>query len=239
MAESLFTDLLSLFAPRSCAGCGKPVPHGVKFLCPECSWEMPTTGYCSTHDNPVLRKLADLFHFEEAAALFFYSPHSRYSAIIHQMKYHGRWKYSLLLGNMLGNELAAGGLYDTVDMIVPIPLHVRRKLKRGYNQTEYIARGISERLGKRVATECIGRSRHNPSQTKSGRAGRWENVENIFEVRRAELLEGKHILLVDDVLTTGATLVSCAETIREAVPSCRISVATLAVSSYELFPSSP
>lgn len=239
MTSELFNNLADLFAPRSCAGCGKPIPRGVKFLCPQCAWEMPATGYCRAHDNPVFRKLSGMFGFEQAGSLFFYSPHSRYSSIIHHMKYHGRWKYSLRLGNMLGNELVEGGMYESVDIIIPIPLHVRRKLKRGYNQTEYIAHGIAERLNKQVETGCVKRRRHNPSQTKNRRAERWENVENIFEVRNTESLEKKHILLVDDVLTTGATLISCAETIHKAVPSCRISVATVAVSSYELFPSSP
>lgn len=239
MPENLLTHLADLFTPRSCAACGKRIPHGVKFLCPGCSWEMPATGYCLVHDNPVFRKLSGLCKIEEAGSLFFYSPHSRYSSIIHHMKYHGLWKYSVHLGNMLGNQLVTGSLYDSVDIIVPIPLHVRRKLKRGYNQTEYIARGIAERLDRKIETKCVRRSRHNPSQTKSRRAERWENAADIFEVRNPELLTGKHILLVDDVLTTGATIVSCAETILKAVPSCRISIATLAVSSYELFPSSP
>ena len=136
----------------------------------------------------------------------------------------------------MGDALHESGLYDSVDAVVPVPLHSMRRLRRGYNQAEYPAEGIACGLGKPLCTGNVVRSRHNRSQASTRvRDERWDNVKNIFSVRHPEALDGRHILLVDDVLTTGATLISCAETILHACPSCRISVSTLAVSAHELF----
>jgi len=129
------------------------------------------------------------------------------------------------MGAWYGGELAAGGLYAGVDVVVPVPLHLRKRLHRGYNQAEYIARGIAESLGVPVDVHSVRRHRHNPSQALKEHRQRWENVRGIFSVRRPGRLCGKHILLVDDVLTTGATVTSCAEAILAAVPDVRISIA--------------
>lgn len=233
------SDLFDLFLPPRCAACGGLRPRGMRFLCPACEWEMPATGYCTVHDNPVYRKFYGLVPLAEASSLIFYTSHSRYRRMIHDMKYHGQWRQCRHFGHIMGAEMKKGGLYDSADMIVPIPLHPRRLLTRGYNQAAYIAHGMAQGTGLPVVTGAIRRKRHNPSQTKTSRMERWDNVHGIFTVRDGRLFENKHVILVDDVLTTGATLVSCAETILEAAPSARISVVTLAVSSYELFPSKP
>lgn len=197
---------------------------------------MPQTGYCHLHDNPVAKKFWGLLPVEEASALMFFTRNSPYRGLIHRFKYSGEWNTSRTLGEWYGEQLRESGLYENVDLIVPIPLHPLRLLKRGYNQAEYIARGISKSLGRPVNCDCVVRSGYNRSQTKTeDHNDRWENVSGIFTVRKPERLAGKHILLVDDVLTTGATLISCGETIRRKVPDCRISIAALAVSAYELF----
>ena len=228
-------EIFHLFFPERCPACGKALPEGVSFLCPACQWEMPLTGYCTEHDNPVARKFWGLVPIEEASSLFFFSSHSPYRNLIHNFKYRGQWRVCEKMGIWFGKELRESGLYDTVDLIVPVPLHPRRLLLRGYNQSEYIARGIAASLGKHLEPHCLIRKRYNRSQTKThSRKDRWENVSGIFSVRHPERLEGKHILLVDDVLTTGSTLTACAETLLKHLSSCRISIATLAVSLYEL-----
>ena len=138
---------------------------------------------------------------------------------------HAIWAY--------GHCLADSGLYDTVDRIVPVPLHWRKRLRRGYNQAEYLAEGIARALRAEVDRHSVRRIRNNPAQALHRHAERWDNVEGIFAVRRPERLAGHHLLLVDDVLTTGATLLSCAETILRAAPDCRLSVAVLAVPQRE------
>lgn len=136
-----------------------------------------------------------------------------------------------MLGRHYGAELKEGGLYDDIDAVVPVPLHYRKLMKRGYNQSTYIARGIARELNTRVDTRLLRRKRNNPSQAQTIHTERWDNVNDLFEVRRqAEYLRGKHILLVDDVFTTGATVISCIEALHRAMPDCRISVAALAVS---------
>ena len=231
-----FSEIFRLFYPERCAACGCALPEGAAFLCPLCRWDMPLTGYAREHDNPVARKFWGLLPVEEACAMMFFVRGNQYRSMIHDFKYRGQWRTSLRLGAMLGTELRDGGLYDGVDVVVPVPLHGRRLLVRGYNQAEYLARGIAEALHREVDRRSVVRSTYNRSQaTTRVRSDRWENVKDIFSVRRPDRLSGRHILLVDDVLTTGATLMACGETILRAVPDCRISVAALAVSAYELF----
>ena len=230
------SDIFRLFYPERCTACGRILPEGAGFLCPHCRWDMPLTGYAREHDNPVARKFWGLLPVEEACALMFFVKGNQYRSMIHGFKYRGQWRTSLRLGEMLGSELRESGLYDDVDIVVPVPLHYRRRLARGYNQAEYLARGIAGALDAKVDSRSVVRSTYNRSQASTRiRNDRWENVKGIFSVRKPERLSGRHILLVDDVLTTGATLIACGETIRQAVPDCRLSVAVLAVSAYELF----
>ena len=143
MLRTYFSEIFRLFFPERCPACGRALPEGVRWLCPHCRWDMPLTGYAAEHDNPVARKFWGLVPVQEAASMFFFTRHGRYRAMIHGFKYHGQWKTCLRLGAMFGAELSESGLYDTVDLIVPVPLHYRRLFRRGYNQAEYLARGIS------------------------------------------------------------------------------------------------
>lgn len=154
--------------------------------------------------------------------------------MVHDFKYRSGWSLATEMGHWYGRELAEAGLYGDVDVVVPVPLHFLKRIKRGYNQSEYIARAIAQTLALPVDTRNVVRRVHNSSQTRRAKSERWENVEGIFAVRHAERLSGRHILLVDDVLTTGATIISCAEAIYRAVPDCRLSIATIAVSKSEL-----
>lgn len=229
-------DLFRLFFPERCAACSGTRPEGTVLFCPACRWDLPTTGYWNRSENPVKAKFDGLLPVEEASAYLFFSRESPYREMIHSFKYQGQWQLCEQLGEEMGEALATSEHYRTIDLIVPIPLHPLRRWKREYNQAEYIARGIARKLNKPIATGCVVRKRYNPSQTsQENREERWKNVHNIFSVRNPEFLSGKRILLVDDLLTTGATLVSCGEAIINQSDKCRISIATLAVSSHELF----
>ena len=196
----------------------------------------PAATYCPTGRICFVRTAGGLLPVAEASSWLFFVSHSRHRDMIHSFKYRGQWEISRKLGSLMGDALHESGLYDSVDAVVPVPLHSMRRLRRGYNQAEYLAEGIACGLGKPLCTGNVVRSRHNRSQASTRvRDERWDNVKNIFSVRHPEALDGRHILLVDDVLTTGATLISCAETILHACPSCRISVSTLAISAHELF----
>lgn len=154
--------------------------------------------------------------------------------LIHDFKYRGNWRLAREMGLWYGAELAECDWYRAVDVVVPVPLHWRKRLRRGYNQSEYLAEGIAAALGCEVDRRSVSRRRNNSSQTRHSHEERWENVAELFRVRRPERLRGRHILLVDDVLTTRATMVSCGEAILRAVPDCRISVAVLAASKRHL-----
>ena len=231
---NIFKDIYHLFLPPTCAMCGEPLQEGVDFFCTGCRWEMPLTGFCNRIDNPVVRKFYGHLPIVNASAFLWFSEGSVTRNMIHNFKYRGNWRYALKAGEWYGRELRDGGLYADVDIVVPVPLHFRKLLKRGYNQSEYIAEGIASALQVPVDLRSTFRKRYNRSQTEHHKEERWKNVENIFAVRHPESLKGKHILIVDDVLTTGATIISFARTILEAVPECRISIAALAVSRAEL-----
>ena len=229
----MFRSLWHLFVPRSCAVCGRVLVEGEHLVCTACRWEMPLTDTCADPHNHIREKLHAMFMAEQACSMFFYRKGSGYDRLIHRFKYQGKAALSTALGRWFGEELRRSGLYGDVDLILPVPLHPLRRIKRGYNQSEALARGIGSALKKKVCTGHLVRRVHNPSQTHRDSADRWENVVGIFGVRHPEHLAGKHLLLVDDVLTTGATLESCADTLRKALPDCRLSVVTLAVSPKE------
>ncbi len=202
--------------------------RGSGFVCVRCQLDMPLTEFELHADNPVATRFWGLVPVVNATALLWFVGEGGFRRVVHGFKYHGLWAVARDMGRWFGRVLGESDLYSGVDLIVPVPLHPLKKLRRGYNQSELIARGMGREMACRVETGAVVRRVNNPSQTlTSGVDERWENVEGIFAVRRPERLAGRHILLVDDVLTTGATIGSCAEAITRAVPSCRISIAVL------------
>lgn len=211
-------DIRDLFFPPVCPACGRPMKEGAGFICTACQWDMPLTGYETMADNPLARRFHGLLPLENATAFLWFIDESGFRQVVHSFKYAGRWTLDRDMGRWFGRVLAETDGWGGIDAIVPVPLHVRKLLKRGYNQSEYIAEGMSRSMGVPVESRAVVRRINNRSQTSTEHHDdRWENVEGIFAVRRPELLAGKHILLVDDVLTTGATIGSCAEAILAAV----------------------
>lgn len=224
-----------MFFPATCVACGCALGEGGDFLCNRCRWEIPLTEFWHKGDNPVWRKFAGHVPVQAASSFYFFADRSDFRTLIHDFKYHGAWRVAEKMGEWYGSELAASQTHENIDLLVPVPLHVRKKIGRGYNQSDYIARGMSRAMGVPVDRRAVRRAVHNRSQTQQKhKSERWDNVKDIFAVRDAAMLDGRHILVVDDVLTTGATIISLCETILAAVPTCRISIATLAVSKAEL-----
>lgn len=221
-------DIINLLFPPQCIICGAVLPDGMPDICSECRIEIPLTEYWNSRTNPVSEMFAGHFPVETASAYFFYINYGRWRDLIHTFKYRNGWRMARLLGEWYGEAFRQSGNYDDVDVIVPIPLHPLKKLKRGYNQSEYIAQGIAAKLERPLETRAIRRHTNNRSQARQHHSERWRNVEGIFDVKNIRLLAGRHVLLVDDVLTTGATITSCAETIVRSVPDVRISIVTLA-----------
>lgn len=227
--SDIFSDILALIYPDRCIVCDDLVDRGVHSICVKCRYEIPLTGYCYLKDNPVKEYFDTLIPNEHCSSMLFFKTESKWREVVHKFKYKGKCAIAYHLGRWYGLELKASGFYDGVDTIVPVPLHWTRTIVRGYNQCHYIAQGIADEMGVKVERGCLYRKRNNPSQTTQSNTQRWENVDGIFAVRNAKRLNNHHILIVDDVLTTGATLNSCAKAILQAAPSCKISIATLAV----------
>ncbi len=229
-------DVASLFFVSVCPVCGEPLRTGEQGVCSFCRTTAPLTGFWLEACNPVFRKFEGLVPLERASGFLYYLHDSGWRRAIHSFKYRGAWRTARALGDWYGRALADSGLYGTVDPVVPLPLHPLRRLWRGYNQSEYIAAGIAAQLGTTLDCRSVRRCRHTGTQALKPRSERPGNVAEAFAVCRPERLAGKHVLLVDDVLTTGSTLASCAEAVLRAVPDCRISVAALAVSYRETGP---
>ena len=217
--------------PRSCIVCGESVSDGEGAVCDLCRLRVPLTQFANDTNNPMVSRLRTYVPIEGAAALFWYTRDSDWRKMIHRFKYNGAWYSAERMGEWLGRELHASGNFSDIDLIVPVPLHPLKRLRRGYNQAEHIARGIGRSMGVKCDFGSLKRTANNTSQTLQQQAERWANVESVFRVRSAKGLRGRHILVVDDVFTTGATTSSCIETIvRACQGDVRISVATLAVS---------
>ena len=224
-------DVASLFMPRTCLACGRVLLENEGCICLACRYNMPLTNFSKRRENPVKLLFENTLSVEMATSMFWFVGGTEWQRIIHNFKYYGRWYFAQKMGEWLGEELLSSGNFDDIDLIIPIPLHYRRRLRRGYNQSEQLALGIGRKMGVKCDFRSVCRHLYNDSQTSKHRFERWENVEDIFEVRNAKKLRGRHILLVDDVLTTGATMISCASTIFKACDGdVRISIATLSVS---------
>ncbi len=229
--STVLRDVASLFLPRTCLACGRVLLENEGSVCLACRYNMPLTNFAKRKDNPIKLLFENVLDVESAAAMFWFVGGTEWQRIVHNFKYHGRWFFAQKMGEWMGEELLDSGNFDDIDLIVPIPLHYRRRLHRGYNQSEQLALGVGRKMGVECDFRSMRRCHYNDSQTSKSRSERWENVEEIFEVRRVEKLRGKHILLVDDVLTTGATMASCASAIVKACEGdVRISIATLTVS---------
>ena len=228
MLANILRSLRTMIYGGGCIFCGSHTEEGTHSICNRCRFDIPLTNYQQEADNPVKERFDGIVPVEQASALFFYMGGSRWQTLVHRFKYSGKWQLAYAMGRWYGALLRESGLYDDVDVIVPVPLHPLKILKRGYNQSRYIAEGIAKEMGVKVSARSVRRVRNNPSQARRSASARWENVEALFSVRSVESLRGKHILVVDDVITTGATVASCIKAIQDAVPDCRVSVAALA-----------
>ena len=227
-------DLHALIFPPSCPICNATMREGEQVLCNRCRVAMPMTGYIGRIDNAMERRLWGLMPFVQASALYFYIEGSPYRHIIHAFKYGSKWRLARDMGEWLGGEMARSKAFDEIDVIVPVPLHPLRRMWRGYNQSEYLAEGVAKALGRPIDSRSLRRTRYTTSQTRHTKNQRWDNVHGRFAMRRGASFAGRHVLLVDDVFTTGATLCACADAILREAPNCQISVITLAVSQREV-----
>jgi ComF family protein len=222
-------DFFSLFYPRLCSSCNKALISSEECICSFCRFGLPYTHLHKDRENPITAIFWGRAQIETATALFYFQKGGKVQHLIHRFKYMGKVEIGFFLGKMFGSQLIDQPLWDPVDLIVPVPLHAHKQHKRGFNQSEIFGRGISETFHKPLEINNLVRVTKTDSQTRKSRFKRWENVETVFRVNKPELLKGKNILLIDDVVTTGSTLEACIHKLRE-IKGTRIWVATIAMS---------
>lgn len=227
MRTRLLEYITGLFFPRVCAACGNTLMRDEDVVCLTCRYTLPKTGYETFHENPSAQLFYGRAKLNAVTSCFFFSKSGKVQHIIHELKYKGNSEAGVFLGQEIGKSIKEAPDFGKIDCLVPVPLHPKRQRKRGYNQSEMIANGICQVTGIPVAGGNLVRVVNTATQTHKNKEERYENVKNIFAVSNPEQLQGRHVLLIDDVLTTGATLTSCINKL-SAIPGITISVATAA-----------
>ena len=226
----LINNVLSLFYPRLCAACGNALQQNESCICLNCMLHLPETQFHKEHINPLRKVFDGRVPVEEVTALMSYKKANRTQKILHRLKYNGQKEIGAVLGEYLGGQLITEERYRSIQYILPIPLHPKKLRKRGYNQSEWIAMGLSKGMGIPYLTDVLVRTHFTDTQTRKGRFARWQNVKEVFEVQNPEKVAYSHVLVCDDVLTTGATTEAAIHKLLE-VPGVKVSVATLAATT--------
>ena len=220
-------DFISLFYPNLCESCGQPLARGEDVICAECQFALPQTHYHEEKSNAIEKHFWGRVEIFRAASYYFFQKGSKIQHLIHQLKYKGKKEVGVKLGKMYGNELKNNEDFNSTNVILPVPLHRSMEMKRGYNQVNLFCQGLSESMNIPWLRNVLIRTRITETQTHKSRFERWENVGSVFQIKDAAPIEGKHVLLCDDVITTGSTLEACARSILE-IPGVKVSIATIA-----------
>lgn len=230
LVKTISDSLLQLLYPVVCAGCGTDAITSNSQLCVKCIHEIPATGFEAHSPNPIEKILAGRVRFEAATAQFYFTKESVLQRLMHQLKYRGNRELGRQLGAIMGALLLESGRFNGIDTLIPLPLFENKEKKRGYNQSKILCEGIKEVMQAEIVDDAVERPLFTDTQTKKNRVERWKNMEGKFRLLDSSLIEGKHVLLVDDVITTGATIEACSNALLE-VKNLRLSVATLCFAS--------
>lgn len=225
--SSVFKTLGDTFYPPACVHCDRVLLAGEEWLCLPCLGQLPKTRHAFQPKNPVASAFVGRVPLERAGAYLRFYKGGVVQSLMHQLKYRRQPEVGVFLGALAAEDWKDSGFFGGIDGLVPVPLHPKKRQKRGYNQAERIAAGISGVTGIPVWEQYLYRRTHSETQTLKGRFERWQNVERIFALRDSGPLRHQHLLLIDDVLTTGATLEGCLQTFLS-VPDISLSVMTLA-----------
>lgn len=222
-----FNDLFCLFFPELCVACGQNLFKNEKVICTNCIYHLPRTNFHIDQQNKMARQLWGRFKFEQAIAFVYFQKGSRVQNMMHELKYNKKLDVGIRMGELYALQLSRTEGWDKPDMIIPIPLHPKRFKQRGYNQSEQISKGLSSILNLPISTHNLVREENTQSQTKKSRFARYENLKDAFIMKNPSELFHKHILLVDDVMTTGATMEACSIELLK-IEGVKVSVCTLA-----------
>ena len=227
MKISFWSRLLDLISPRLCVVCGNRLTVTEETLCSKCYLHLPRTDFDhDLYENVMAKLFWGQIAIEKATALFYYEPHAETANILYELKYKNHPEIGVVMGRMMAKDLMRSGMFEGIDAIVPVPLARKRERERGYNQSLELAKGVSEVTGLPIYNKVVKRTKFMGSQTQRGRWERNENVEHVFELVDGDSINGKHLLLIDDVVTTGATIIACAQKMQKA-SNVKISVLAL------------
>lgn len=225
---AIFHALLHVLLPRFCPICGRRLTASEPCMCIGCLSMMPLIRMKDSKDNRMVRSLWSDVDVEHGISLIYYRSHTPHNKLVLQFKYHEDVRLALELGRLAATMPIMYNLGKDVDIVIPVPLSKKRRRERGYNQAEWLARGVAETYGLPVRCDILKRVEHRSLQTGLNEKERRKNVKGLYRARVPMDMEGKHFLLVDDVCTTGSTLGACAKAILSSAPNARISIFTLA-----------
>ena len=226
----ILLDIRSVLFPQQCHLCNNLLSGSEEVLCMDCISHLPYTLFNAMKHNPMEERFLCRIPFGACGALLHFKQHTASQKIVHQIKYHGDLKLAHVMGRMIGIEMASSHRFDDVDVLLPVPLHPRKKLARGYNQSLELCKGIVSEFPRPIESRAVVRTRYTGTQTRRGRIARMDNMANVFEVANPKALYGKHILVFDDVITSGATVEACCQAILD-VPTTKVSIFCLAMAA--------
>jgi ComF family protein len=225
--QRLTTDLIGLLFPELCNGCGTNLNYGEKDICIKCLFDLPYTDYHLHAENRVAKQFWGRLPYDSAMAMLYFKKGTKVQNLIHSLKYNGKTEVGVKLGELLAAKLNLGIQFQAIDLIIPVPLHPKKQRIRGYNQAEHIAIGLGKGLNLPISTSHLLRQKATETQTKKARYFRFENMQTVFKVANPEQLKNLHVLLIDDVITTGATLEACGNALL-AIGIKKLSIAAVA-----------
>lgn len=227
LQSSYIADFIALLFPELCQACGESLVGDEKLICTGCLFELPYTNFHLQPDNIVARIFWGRINLQAAYALLYFTKGGRVQQMMHAFKYKNQPDIGRKLGQMAAEQLLLSPVLANVDYIIPVPLHPSKLRKRGYNQSQSFADGLAEKLNAVALTDNLIRTRATETQTHKSRFSRFENMREVFVVNDPKILNDKHVLLVDDIVTTGATLEACGEVLLQ-IPGLRLSIAAIA-----------
>ena len=225
--KNIFSSTMHLFYPHVCSGCGSDLLEEDNLLCLTCLHDLPHTNFAALANNQIEKDFWGRINLNAAYSQFYFSKAFLMQHLIHQLKYKGDTKIGFYLGEIMGKTMLKSNRFSNIDALIPLPMYVDKEHKRGYNQATVICNGISAAMSIPVLNDAVIRQHATETQTRKHRTERWKNVKDSFKVAKPAELNGKNLLLVDDVVTTGATLEACGHVILSATDA-KLSIATLA-----------